>query len=111
MDVPSYMVICFLIPPLALIFLRPQTLKHIDDFTNINKLGRMMLLGVFYGMAAVTVFLTCQYGGDVSQVGPISQTQAEITVFLRALLLKEKKQLTFKFAGALATVIGVALLA
>lgn len=110
MDVPSYMVICFLIPPLALILLRPHTLKHLNDFSNLNKLGRVMLLGLFYGIAAVTVFLSYQHGGDVSQVGPISQTQAVLTVFLGALILKEKKQLVYKFLGAMATVGGVALL-
>lgn len=110
MDVPSYMVICFLIPPLVLILLRPHTLKHLNDFTNLNKLGRVMLLGLFYGTAAVTVFLSYQHGGDVSQVGPISQTQAVLTVFLGALILKEKKQLAHKFLGAIATVGGVALL-
>lgn len=75
-----------------------------------TKLGRVMLLGLFYGIAAVTVFLSYQQGGDVSQVGPISQTQAVLTVFLGALILKEKKQLVYKFLGAIATVGGVALL-
>lgn len=111
MDVPSYMVICFLIPPVVLMLLRPQTLKHVNDFASINNLGRMMLLAVFNGTAAVTVFLSYQHGGDVSQVGPISQTQAVLTVFLGAFLLKEKKQLLYKFLGAVATVGGVALLA
>ncbi len=111
MDVPSYMVITFFIPPLALILLRPQTLKHVNDFANFNKLSRMIVLGGVYGTAAVTVFLSYQHGGDVSQVGPISQTQAVLAVFLGAFLLKEKKQLLYKFLGAVATVGGVALLA
>lgn len=110
MDVPSYMVICFLIPPLVLILLRPHTLKHLGDFSHANKLGRVMLLGLFYGTAAVTVFLSYQQGGEVSQVGPISQTQAVLTVFLGAFILKEKKLLLYKFLGAVATVGGVALL-
>lgn len=82
MDVPSYMVICFLIPPLGLMLVRPQTLKHLPDFASANNLGCMILLGIFNGTAAITVFLSYQHGGDVSQVGPISQAQAVLTVFL-----------------------------
>ena len=109
-DVPSYMVISFALPSLALLIMKPSSIKNLKMFMDIKRLGKMLVTSFLWGVAALTIFLAYQAGGDVIQIQPISQISIIATVILAYFFLKEKKKIWQKIGGAFVVFGGVLLL-
>lgn len=109
-NVPSYLVISFLLPSLTLLMLQPKAAKNLKLFLNPKRLGKMLLTSFLWGSAALTIFLSYQAGGKVTQISPISQLSIVLTVILAFIFLKERENWGQKLIGAAIVFGGVMLL-
>lgn len=109
-DAFSYNSIAFFLPSLTLISFKPKSILKIKLFLNKKRLMKMLIASFFYGIAAVTIGLAYQAGGNASQIAPISQLSIVLTVVLAFIFLKERKNLLPKILGALLVFSGVILL-
>jgi len=73
-------------------------------------LVKFFFLSLFYGTAAVTVYLAYKLGNNAAVLGAISQTSTILTVLLSVVLLKETSSLWKKLLGSLLSFIGVLLI-
>ena len=109
-DSPSYATIAFFLPTVFLILLRPKSLKKIKLFLDFRRLAKMLILAIFYGIAALAIYASYQAGGEASQIAPVSQSSVILTVLLAAIFLKERSYFLNKLVGAIAVFLGVVLL-
>jgi len=52
-----------------------------------------VVVGVFYEISAITIFLAYQVGKNATQIAPLNQPVTIITVVLSVICLKEKTDL------------------
>jgi len=109
-DASSYTALAFFLPSIFLMIIRPKAVREMRVFLNLNKLGKMLLLAIFYGGAAIAIYSSYRAGGEASQIAPISQSSVILTVLLAAIFLKERGNLLRKLAGAIVVFLGVVLL-
>lgn len=109
-DVPSYLTIAFIAPSLAVWAIYPRSTIKMKPLLEKRTLWKLGLLGFFYAISAITIFLAYQIGRNASQIAPLSQTATIITVLLSIIFLKERTGLLNKLLGAIISFIGVILI-
>lgn len=109
-DVPSYLSLAFIIPALAVLAIKPGSIQKMKPLLEKAKLAKLLLLGIFYAISAITVFLAYQVGRNAAQIAPLNQTSTIITVLFGIIFLKESAQLAKKLVGTIVSFIGVLLL-
>ncbi|OGL30446.1 hypothetical protein A3F37_01045 [Candidatus Saccharibacteria bacterium RIFCSPHIGHO2_12_FULL_41_12] len=109
-DVASWTAISFAGPSLVVLLAYPSSAPHIKSFLSGTKLIRMVLLGLFFSVASVSL-LTAYNRGDVSAVAPINQTAIVITTLLAVIFLRERDHLPKKILSATICFIGALLIA
>jgi drug/metabolite transporter (DMT)-like permease len=109
-DTLSYLVLAFLLPGIALMFIYPKKIRGLSVLLKQNMAIKMLLLCIFAVFSAVTYFLAFKYGNNVGQVAILNQTTTILTVLFSAVLLKETKNLNRKILGAIIAFLGVILL-
>lgn len=105
-DVPSYLTIAFIIPSLAVWAIYPKSTVKMKPLFEKKTLMKLGLLGVFYAISSITIFLAYQVGKNASQIAPLNQTATIITVMLSVVFLKERSDLLRKLIGAIISFIG-----
>jgi drug/metabolite transporter (DMT)-like permease len=110
LDVPTYLTLAFIIPGLLVGLLFPKSLKNIPQFLKPAKLARLILLGIIYGISAITIFLAYQKGNNAAQIAPLQQTTTILTVILAIIFLRESSNILKKIAAAVISAIGIILL-
>lgn len=108
-DVPSYLTIAFIVPSLAVWAINPKSTVKMKPLFERKTLLKLGLLGVFYAVSAITIFLAYQVGKNASQIAPLNQTATIITVVLSVIFLKERTDLLRKLLGAIISFVGVVL--
>jgi len=108
-DVPSYLTIAFILPSLAVWAIYPKSIAKMKPLFERKTLLKLGLLGVFYAVSAITIFLAYQVGKNASQIAPLNQTATIITVVLSVIFLKERTDLLRKLLGAIISLVGVVL--
>lgn len=109
-DVPSYLTIAFIVPSLAVWAIYPKSTMRMKPLLEKRTLWKLGLLGFFYAISAITIFLAYQIGRNASQIAPLNQTATIITVLLSIIFLKERTGLLNKLLGAIISFIGVILI-
>jgi len=109
-DALSYTTLAFLFPGLFILAIRPKILAQMKPLLSTSILSKMVLLGLFYSTSAITIYLAYQQGGAASQLAPINQSVAILTVLLAVIFLGERNQLWQKFTGAIMATAGILLL-
>lgn len=108
-DVPSYLVIAFFLPALAVWAVNPTSTSKLKSMLTKDFLYKLGLLGIIYAVSAVTIFSAYQVGRNAAQIAPLNQTATIVTVVLAIIFLKEKTQLARKIIGAIVSFVGVVL--
>lgn len=108
-DVPSYLTIAFIIPSLAVWAIYPKSTAKMKPLFEKKTLLKLGLLGIFYAVSAITIFLAYQVGKNASQIAPLNQTATIITVVLSVIFLKERTDLLRKLSGVIISFVGVIL--
>lgn len=108
-DVPSYLVIAFIVPALAVWAVFPQSTEKMKTMLEIHFLKKLVLLGIIYAASAITIFIAYQIGRNVAQIAPLNQTSSILTVVLAIIFLKENTQIGRKLLGILLSFIGILL--
>jgi drug/metabolite transporter (DMT)-like permease len=111
MEAPSFSVLAFGFPAIALLLIRPKSFKELRFFFQKNRLIKVLEASLFYSIAAVTIYAAYRAGGNVSQISPITQLTIVINVILSYIFLKERNFLLRKIIGSLLALVGVLLIA
>jgi len=109
-NVPSYLTIAFIIPSLAVWAIYPKSTMKMKPLFEKQTLSKLGLLGVFYAISAITIFLAYQVGKNASQIAPLNQTATIVTVVLSVIFLRERSDLLRKLLGAIISFVGVVLI-
>lgn len=109
-DVPSYLTFAFILPSLAVWMIYPRSTAKMRPLLEKGALLKLGLLGVFYAVSSITIFLAYQAGKNAAQIAPLSQTATILTVVLSVIFLKERTHLLRKLLGAIISFIGVILI-
>lgn len=78
----------------------PKKTAAVTKIINKSLIIKMFILAIIYAIFGVTILLAYKYGGDVSQIGAISQISTIITVLLSIVFLKETLHLWKKIVRA-----------
>jgi drug/metabolite transporter (DMT)-like permease len=106
----SYTAISFILPGLLIFAINPKMSKEIKSLFRPSTLSKMVLLGIFYSIGAIAIYLAYQQGGTAAQLAPISQSVVVLTVLLAAITLGENDNLLRKLISAIIVTIGVLML-
>lgn len=109
-DVFTYLPICFLTTAFFIVLLKPNELKKLGNIKHHWFVKKMLPLIFIYTIATVMLYVSFQKGAEASTLAPLMQTTVISTVFLSALLLNERDNLTRKIIAAIMVCIGVFLL-
>lgn len=109
-DVPSYLFIAFTLPGIAVLAAFPRSVKKMKPLLETKTLIKLLILGVFYSVSAITIFLAYQVGQNAAQIGPLNLTSTILTVILSVVILKETDFLLRKLIGTIISFVGVLLL-
>jgi len=109
-NVPSYLTIAFIVPSLAVWAIYPKSTVKMKPLFERQTLSKLGLLGIFYAISAITIFLAYQVGKNASQIAPLNQTATIITVVLSVIFLRERSDLLRKLLGAIVSFVGVVLI-
>ncbi len=108
-DAASWTALSFAGPSLVVLATHPKAVKDMKPFLRGTKFTRMILLGVFFSISAVTL-LTAYQRGNVSLIAPLQQTTIIVTILLAVIFLHERKRLWVKTAAAAICFVGVLLI-
>lgn len=108
-DAASWTAISFLGPSLVVLATHPKATKEIKSFLSGAKLIKVLFLGFFFSISAVTLLLAFQRG-NVSLVAPLQQTTIIITTVLAVIFLHERNRLWLKFTAAIICFLGISLI-
>jgi len=106
----SFTAFVFPLPAITILLFRPKSIPKLKLFLDARRLSRILIAALFFGIASVTMYLAHKVGGEVSQIGPLSQLSVVLTVILAYFFLKEKDYLGNKIIGAILVFIGAAFL-
>ncbi len=109
-DVPSYLTIAFIAPALGIWLVKPSATKYMKHLFEKKIIFKLLLLGVLYAIASISIFLAYQLGNNAAQIGSLTKISTIITVIFAIIFLGERDFLLRKFLGALVSIIGVILL-
>lgn len=107
-DAVSYAAIAFLLPSIVLFAMKPKVVSDIRSFfRNKKAVKNMIIMSTFYSLASIAVYVAIAQGAQVSQIGPVTQSSAIVTVALAVVFLKERDKLLRKVIAALLVFAGV----
>jgi drug/metabolite transporter (DMT)-like permease len=103
----SWAAVSFLAVSFVALLIHPQAVKNMKPLFTKRVLGRLLLLGVFYGLGSLTMLFAYQLGA-FTVVSPIRQTGIIVTTLLALLFLsQERHRVGRKLLAALICFIGV----
>lgn len=108
-DAASWTSLSFAGPSLVVLLTNISAAKDIRSFLSGKKLIRMVLLGIFFSISAVTLLIAFQKG-SVSLIAPLQQTTIILTMLLGVFFLKEKSHILRKILSAFLCFVGVLLI-
>lgn len=108
-DVFLYAPLIFIIPNLLVLAVFPKSTKRIISLFTSPSISKILLLGVFFAVSALTYLLAYQVGKNAAQIASINQTQTVITVIAATIILKERKHYLKKIFASILTFIGILL--
>ena len=107
-DVPSYLVLTFGIPAIAIALLYPKAASELP--TIVKKGGvlfKSLIVSVLYVTASLTAFLAFQRGSNAAILASIQQTQTIVVVLGGIVLLRELKRVPQKLTATALSFIGL----
>lgn len=110
LDVGFYMMIAFVAPAIFQVVIFPKKIKEIKKFFNFDFFTKLIILGFFYALSAVTFFMSYQFNQNAAQISVLNQTVTVVTVLLAIIFLKEKANLARKLFGAFLSFVGVVMM-
>lgn len=109
-DGMSWAAISFIGTSLVVLFIRPRTVGKLREVLQPVVLGKLWLLGIFYGIGSLTMLFAYQLG-TFAVVSPLRQTSIVVTVLLALLLLPtERNRIRKKLLAAVVCTLGVLLI-
>ena len=105
-----YSSMAFLLPALTISVFQMRAVKNIRYFIVTKRLIRALMAALLLSLGTVTIYYAYQKGGNISQIGPLSQLSIIVTVIFGIIFLQEKGKLWQKIAGAIISIIGVILI-
>lgn len=99
----------FFLPTIPMVLIYPKEIGHLKTFLQPNLLGKMLLLCLFYGAAAITFFWALQLTPNSSQVAAVNLTSVIVIVLLAVVFLKESTDILKKIIGAVLSFVGLLL--
>lgn len=107
-SVAAYQVIIYCLPALLTVIFIPGTLGKIRLFLRPQKSTTIFFVCCFFQMiSTLALYRAYQVGGELSVVGPLTQTSTVLTIFMGILFLQERWNLRRKVVGALLTIMGI----
>lgn len=110
MEAPTFSVLSFGLPAIALLLINPRCVKNVPYILNKNRFLKILGAALLHAIAAVTVYTAYRNGGDASQISPLSQTTTIFVVILSYFFLKEKDNIFRKILGSVISFLGVLML-
>ena len=108
LSVGVYQVLAYILPAILTMIFIPASIKNMGPLFKLNKSNlQVVASAVLHTIAAFSVFTVYKFGGELSKVGPITQTSTVLTVLLGILLLGERQNALRKIIGAAIVVVGV----
>ncbi len=109
-DAFTYGALAFILPGILTLIVFPKSAMKINNYLRLGLLFKILLLGIFYSVGFVSLYLAYQSGGNASQIAPVGQSVVVVTIVLAALFLGERDNLFKKFIAAILVSIGVLLI-
>lgn len=109
-DAPSFSVYGSLLPVLALLIIKPKTIKKLAFYTRPKYALNISLVSINDSLATIFLYFAYQIGRNASQIAPIMATQTIISVLLAIVILREQKNIFNKIVGAMIAVVGMMLI-
>lgn len=108
-DTASWTAISFAGPTLVVLLANPKVTPKLKTFLKGDKLNRLILLGIFFSIQALTQ-LEAYRKGNASLIAPLLQTNIIVTILLAIIFLHERTRLWHKATAALVCFLGVLLI-
>lgn len=108
-DPLSYLAITNFFIVAVLVVFNPKVLYKLQFLKNKKFLGSMSLIAILSASQAIAYYYALKLGNS-SQIAPIGQSQIIVTVFLAAIILKERDHMLRKVIAAGLVMVGVLLL-
>ena len=109
-DVPSFSVYSCFLPVLALLIIKPTSVKKLIFYFRLKRAINISVVSVNDTVSTMLLFRAYQVGHNAAQIGPLMATQTIISVLLAIIILKERNNMVNKIIGALIVVAGVMLI-
>ena len=109
-DVPSYVTVISFLPAIVIVALRPKAIAGLRRFGRLSLLKTMMVMGIIYGIQAITYYTAVLAGAGISRMTVITRSSIILTVILGIIFLAERKHLWLKLSAAVLVTVGVLLL-
>lgn len=109
LDVETYSVISYTLPPLFMLVVNPYVAKKLKVFAEPSRVRDMLIFCLFWVGFALTFNTALQNAPSSSQVLSINVTSIVLIVILSILFLKERENITRKIIGAGITLAGLLL--
>ena len=110
-SVAFYQVVIYCLPAVLTVIFIPGTLAKIRLFLRPQKSTTIFFICCFFQMiSTLALYRAYQVGGELSVVGPLTQTSTVLTIFMGILFLRERWNLKRKIIGALLTILGIILI-
>lgn len=107
MEAASFSVLAFSFPAVALLLIKPKSIKNFSYILNKKRFPKMLGASIFHGIATLAIYSAYRYGGEASQIVPISQIAIIFTVIFGYLFLRERKNILQKVIGSIIVFLGV----
>lgn len=108
-DAASWSALSFGGPSLVVLLANPKAVSKMKPFLSRGAFARMALLGVLFGISAVTL-LNAYQSGKATVIAPLQQTSIIFTIVLAIIFLNERTRLWQKAIAAAVCFIGVLLI-
>jgi len=109
-DAISLVVYTCLLTTIALVVIRPGTIKKLSFYFQPKRAGNIIVVSINDTIATLFMYLAYQVGRNALQIGPLMATQTIVTVLLALVILREKDNMFQKVIGAVTVVIGTIIL-
>lgn len=105
-----FQVLSFGVPALLILVLNPKSRHHLHKLYQPRVYKYVFINAIFFYCAFWAVYQAYDVGGTPSQVNFMTASETVVTVFLAAILLKEKSHFKSKIVAALLASVGIFLL-
>jgi drug/metabolite transporter (DMT)-like permease len=106
-DAPSLSVYISLIPVVAIVLIKPATIKKLAYYCRPKYALAILAVSFNDTLASLAVYYAYQIGRNAAQISPLMATQIILSVLLAIIFLKERDYTWRKIIGALVVVGGV----